>query len=164
MPTVLEPLIPRTLVETLKNTFAIQASTEITIKSLAAVPPSPLAGCDLVSIIGMKSSTLSGLAALVFPAATFLGVVNRMLGENYTEINQENSDAAGEILNIIYGSARVKINDGGHDFTPAIPTVVKGTDVGVAHGDVPLVVRIACDSDLGPFFMEISLRRAQKVV
>jgi chemotaxis protein CheX len=85
-----------------------------------------------------------------------------MLGETYTEVNSENADAAGELLNIIYGNARVKINLAGHAFLPAIPTVIYGEKVKISHGDVSLIVRVDCETDLGSFHLEVSLKKVEE--
>lgn len=66
---------------------------------------------DVVSLMGIKSSLHTGSIALAFPKATFLQVLEAMVGEKHTEISSENADACSELLNIIYASARVKIND-----------------------------------------------------
>ncbi len=155
----IDPIIPKSLVDSIKDAFGIQASCPIEIKSVTAVPPSVVNGIDIISIIGVQSAKLRGTFALCFPKVAFLGIVNKMLGETFPEINNDNADAAGELLNITYAGARVKINQAGHDFQPAIPSVVRGNDIIVAHGEVPLIVRVNCQSEFGPFHAEISLRK-----
>lgn len=156
----LDPIIPKSLIESIQDTFTVQANTPIEILQVKAmdVADSSNENSDLIAAIGMNSGKISGTVAICFPKTTFLGVVNRMLGENYTEITNENSDAASEILNILYGGARVKINKAGHDFTPAIPTVTRGKSLRIAHGDSKKVVRIDCRCEFGTLHVEVSLR------
>jgi CheY-specific phosphatase CheX len=154
----LDPIIPKSLIESLKETFSIQASTTIEILKVCAVEPVHSSSADLIAAIGMKSSTVSGTLAICFPKSSFLGMVNKMLGEGFSEITVENSDAAGEFLNIIYASARVKMNQAGHDFAPAIPTVTRGSDVKISHGGVPKIVKVDCRCEHGEFHLEVSLR------
>jgi chemotaxis protein CheX len=157
----LDPLIPKSLIDSMKDAFSIQASTPVEIVGAKIAPAEDLSkGIDIVSVIGIQSSNLVGSVALCFPAATFLGIVNKMLGESYDVITSENSDAAGELLNIIYGAARVRMNTAGHDFKPAIPTVVKGNEISVNHSGNPTMVRILCKTEAGQFHLEVSLKRS----
>lgn len=150
--------VPMTLVDALKETFAIQAQSPVEILKVTVVDNSALSDSDIVAAIGLHSSEAAGTAAICFPDGTFLGVVNRMLGENYSKVDAENVDAAGELMNIIYASARVRINQAGHDFTPAIPTVTRGTGVRISHGGATKVAVVECRCDHGPFRLEVSMR------
>lgn len=154
----LESILPKYLVEALREAFSIQASTNVEIKNVKVADPDGATNAEVISAIGLKSSTASGTLAIGFPAKTFLGVVNKMLGENYTSVTAENSDAASELLNITYASARVKINQEGFDFMPAIPTTTRGALVNVSHGGSK-VVRVECECSYGNFFMEVSIRK-----
>lgn len=155
-----DPAIPTILMGAVKETFNVQVNCPLEILSAKAVDPEPSHDADITAAIGLKSSKFVGTLALCFPKATFLGVVNQMLGENHVEITRENSDAASELLNIIYGTARVKLNQEGHDFQPAIPTVAKGKEIQISHGNTPKIVRIECNCPCGPLFLEVSLRHA----
>lgn len=150
--------VAKALVESLKDAFQVQASTAVEIKKVEAIKAAPIEDIALLASVGMKSASFQGVAALFFPSRTFLGVINRMLGESYADVTDENADAAGELMNILYASARVKINKAGNDFLPAIPTVVKGANIGMMHGGVPMIGRITCECEFGPFFVEVSLR------
>ena len=151
-------LVAQLLVKALSSTFEIQTSTPITIAKMEAIRPTPIPDVVLLTSIGMKSSKLQGVAALHFPKKTFLGLVNRMLAESYTEVTDENADAASELMNILYGSARALINQEGHDFLPGIPTVIRGSDVVLMHGGVPFIARVTCNCEFGPFVLEMSLK------
>lgn len=157
---VLDPLVPKTLITSLKEAFSIQASTPIEIIGAKAVTPSRLPGIDIASVMGIRSTKLEGSLALCFPVVTFLGIVNHMLGEKYTEVTPENADAAGELLNILYAQARVKLNEAGYDFTPALPTVVRGEQIEVSHGALGMIVRIECKCQFGSLYLEVGLRKA----
>jgi CheY-specific phosphatase CheX len=155
----LDPVIPRSLVDSIRDSFGIQASTPVEIVGVSTeVAPSPMA-VDVVSALGMKSSQLQGTLALCLPSKSFLGIINKMLGENFQTITPENADAAGEMLNIIYASARVKWNQAGHDFEPSIPTTARGSNLQMSHGSNAKVVRISCKCEHGDFYLEVSLRR-----
>lgn len=158
----IDSIIPRSLTESLKDTFSIQASCPIEITKVSIVEPHSLVSVNLISAIGLKSTSFEGTLALCFPKDPFLGVINHMLGESHTDVTQENSDAIGELLNIVYGSARVKMNMAGHDFMPAIPTIIRGDDIQISHGQSAKIIRIDCKCEHGVFFVEVSLRKMAK--
>jgi CheY-specific phosphatase CheX len=82
-----------------------------------------------------------------------------MLGETYSELNQENMDGAGELLNIVYASARAQINQAGYDFLPALPILVSGNNAPQVHGDAHAIARATCESEFGSLFLEMSLKK-----
>lgn len=156
-----DAIIPRSLMESLKDAFKIQASTPVKILDVGPAVPEKLASVGLIAAIGMQSTQYSGTLSLCFPDATFLGILEKMLGEKYPVITPENADAAGELLNIVYASARVKMNEGGNDFAPAIPTITHGVNMQMARGGNPKVVRLNCSCEFGSFFLEVSLRKSK---
>jgi len=135
----------------------IQASTKATagtieIKGQKQNPP-----CAISGIIGITAEAFNGSVVIGFPKETFLGIMSRMLGEEYTSFNKDIIDGAGELTNIIFGQAKVALNEKGFGIKMAIPSVISGTGIevhGVTKG--PIVV-VPFKTDLGPFFIEISL-------
>lgn len=139
----------------LTHAFAKQASV---IVKAEVVPTADVGNIDLVATITFRSTKFQGVIGLCFPSPTFLGIVNQMLGESWREINDENADAAGEFLNIIYASARVMMNQIGHDFAPAIPTVLRGNSLQIMHGHAQTRNKILCMTEGGLFHLDASLR------
>lgn len=155
----MESVIPTSLFESVRETLRVQASTPVEITRVETIERSSLSDVEIIAAVGMNSSLYSGTLAICFPKETFLKVVNQMLGEKYTEITVENSDAAGELMNIIYASARVKINQAGNDFGPALPTTTRGPHIQISHGGSNKIVRATCGTAYGTFYFEISFRR-----
>lgn len=111
------------------------------LKTMAYVDPIPgkphlkkdgKAVGDVSGIIGLTGS-VSGSLALSFSEKCIITIVNNMLGENYTEINDEIRDAVGEITNMISGDARKRLETDGFKVTAAIPTIVSGQDHRIRH-------------------------------
>lgn len=146
------------MLESIKKVFQIQLSTPVEFKAVAPKTGQSPLKFDLAAVLGMSSSKMLGSLVLLFPANVFLPIVNRMLGENYTEINAENRDAASEILNIIYGAARPNINKLGHDFAPAIPSVATGGELSFSHSPGSTVLVLPCKSDVGEFEVELGVK------
>lgn len=87
---------------------------------------------DITGIIGLTGAARGSLA-LSFSEQSILKIVNNMLGENFTEINDEIRDAVGEITNMISGDARKRLEAAGLTISAAIPTVVSGKDHEIKH-------------------------------
>jgi len=62
--------------------------------------PNTAASGDVSGIIGMTGAA-RGPLALSFSERSIIRIVNNMVGENFTEINNEIKDGVGEITNMI---------------------------------------------------------------
>jgi chemotaxis protein CheX len=56
-----------------------------------------------------------------------------MFGEDQKEINEEVKDAAGELTNVISGDSRRRLEEIGHRFIGAVPSVISGQGHEVKH-------------------------------
>ncbi len=83
---------------------------------------------DVSGVIGVISEAFNGSVVISFPEKTFLHVMSGMLGEEYTELNKEIIDGAGELTNMIFGQAKILLNEKGYGIKTAIPSVVSGKD------------------------------------
>jgi chemotaxis protein CheX len=86
---------------------------------------------EIAGIIGINSKSFKGVISLCFPAIVFLELMSKMLGEEYHEINDELKDGAGELTNMIFGHAKKILNENGHTFDKALPTVAYGKDLNI---------------------------------
>ena len=112
---------------------------------------------DISGVIGLMSDAFSGSVVISFPAATFLKVMSRMLGEEFTEITKDIEDGAGELTNIIFGQAKIGLNEKGYGIKTAIPSVITGAGHSVSQTSNGPRVIIPFETDVGPFFVEICL-------
>jgi len=112
---------------------------------------------DVSGIIGVVSDKFNGSVIISFPEATFLKVMSNMLGENFTELTPEIVDGAGEILNMIFGQAKIVLNEKGYGIKTAIPSVVTGRHLSVSTMTKGPVVVVPFSSGAGEFFVEICL-------
>ena len=80
-----------------------------------------------------------------------------MFGEEMKEINNEITDAVGELANMISGQARKELEEIGKVFHGAIPSVITGKN----HKLVPMTkgnkVVIPFKTDSGSFTVEVAL-------
>lgn len=114
---------------------------------------------EVIGILGMVAPPLRGTLSLSFPANTILKIVKNMLGETYTEIDKNSTDAVGELTNMIYGSAKAALNDSGFNLEMAIPTVFHGQFQSVTNVDgVTLIIPIKLSSS-EEFFIGITVNQ-----
>lgn len=112
---------------------------------------------DITGLIGMAGKSAKGSIAISFSAACITKVVGNMLMESFTEINDEITDAVGEITNMVSGGARKTLSEKGYKFDMAIPTVIVGDGHTITHMTSGPVIVLPFDTEHGPFFIEICI-------
>jgi chemotaxis protein CheX len=80
---------------------------------------------DVSGVIGFTGET-NGTVSVTFDESCILKIVSNMFGEEMKEINNEITDAVGEITNMISGQARKELEEIGKLFHAAIPSVISG--------------------------------------
>ena len=100
-----------------------------------------------------------GSLAISFSEKCIVKIVNNMLGEELTEINDEVSDAVGELTNMISGDARKRLETDGFNIIAAIPTVVSGKGHEIKHVLTGPRIVIPFDTDEGPFVVDVCLAK-----
>lgn len=117
---------------------------------------------DIVGVITLISNVFEGSIALCFKSEVFLKICSNMLDENIEELNDEVEDAAGELLNIIFGMAKAKLNDEkGYQIEKAIPTIIRGPGIRVKQTLGPTII-LPFESDAGEFQVEIELSNSEE--
>lgn len=112
---------------------------------------------DISGIIGIVSDNFNGSVAISFPEKTFLNVMSAMLGEEITELNSEIIDGAGEITNMIFGQAKVKLNDRGYGIKMALPQIITGENHSFQSLTKGPTVVVPFTSSAGNFSVEVFL-------
>lgn len=87
-----------------------------------------------------------------FTEKCYLKLISTMMGEEQVEINKENRDGATEILNIIYGQAKIVLNQQNVSIEPQIPVLYVGYEY---PQDDRNIIFIPFDSDHGEFSIEV---------
>ena len=78
-----------------------------------------------------------------------------MVGESHDNITEEVQDAAGELLNIIFGQAKTVLKGKNYVLERAIPTVLVGEKLRIRYKTkIPTIV-LPFESSAGSFHIEI---------
>lgn len=143
-------------IESTKNCFEMMLGTLPKNGEATDIDKEILSKMDLSAIIGLTGQ-MNGWIAVRFPKSAAINVVSAMVGLEKDAIDEEVQDAAGEIINIIAGSAKSTFAMAGVDFKIAIPSVVVGDDHTLSPQRNSTYISIPFTSDLGDFYVEMSL-------
>ena len=112
---------------------------------------------DISGVIGLVCEAFTGSVVISFPAPTFLKIMSRMLGEECTTMTKDIADGAGELTNMIFGQAKVVLNDKGYGIKTALPSVVTGSDHTILQMSNGPIMVIPFQTDAGDFFIEVCI-------
>jgi chemotaxis protein CheX len=118
---------------------------------------------DISSMIGITGKAtiddyvldFKGMMVISFPEETFIKIVNKMLNENYTELNYDIADASSEICNMIMGNAKRELSEKGFKFKYAIPSTFLGGNHAISYPQDTTVILTKVKSHFGDFFLEV---------
>jgi CheY-specific phosphatase CheX len=112
----------------------------------------------VAGLIGITSPQIQGSMSIQFSREVFLAIFNRMLGESFTEISPELEDGAAELSNIIFGGAKVSLNEAGFGIQMALPTVLRGKNIHNAGATGNQTVQtMEFETECGSFFVVFQL-------
>lgn len=115
---------------------------------------------DLMALVGISGES-RGTVAIALPSKTALGIVGRIAGIEFEEVDETVVDGIAEIINMIGGSAKAKIgSEGGKPMDLGLPTVVRGEFVRINHPMNTAWLQVGFESDLGPFLIRITFEEA----
>lgn len=144
-----------------QKTLEVQCKTKVKILA-PFLKKEQTPNVAIVGVLSLISNGFSGSIVLCFPQAVFLKIYENMFGEKHASITAELEDAAGELLNIIYGMAKIELNSKGYNFQKALPTVMAGEKLKIRQsGAMPAVV-IPIETDAGPFHIEIEFNKGSE--
>lgn len=137
------------------KTLEIQANTKIKLQKIH-LKTGPAKNIAIAGVISLITDNITGSITLCFTEKVFLKIYENMFGEVHTSITKEIEDAAGELLNIIYGQAKIELNNKpGYNLKKAFPTIFVGDAVSISQqGSSPAVV-IPFETESGNFHIEI---------
>ncbi len=116
---------------------------------------------DIMALIGL-SGPVRGMVALAFPVNTALNIVNRLLGTESRIIDDTVSDAIAEIVNIVAGSAKARMNSGEESVIDlSLPTIVRGNSFSIDYPSKSTWLEVSFQSDLGSFTLRVTFQQLE---
>ncbi len=112
---------------------------------------------DITGVLGFSGGR-RGSILVTFSDRIALAVVGGMLGMTLTEINADVRDGIAELVNMIAGGAKTRLQKKGVNFDLSIPNTVIGANHQITAPAGTSRTRIDFVSDAGEFFIEVYLK------
>ncbi len=110
---------------------------------------------DVSGIIGMIGPQIRGSMAITFDHQLVISIMQSMLGESVSELDEQVSDMVGEMTNMICGGAKNALSEQNYQFEMATPVIVAGSNHTITHKvDGPKII-LTFVSDKGNAYLEI---------
>jgi chemotaxis protein CheX len=153
----IEDLIPL-CVQSTQQTLSMMAATESTPGDVEPAPDRKTWG-DVTGIIGLAGANCKGNFCLSFSRSSIIKIVSNMLMEEFNDLDEDVIDAVGELTNMISGSVKAALLDGGADVQMASPVVIVGKDVPMTQFTGNPTMRIEFTTESGNFVVEITFKK-----
>jgi chemotaxis protein CheX len=145
-------------IESVSELFTTMLGCEAERGRVGLVKPGQSSG-DLTAVIGL-SGPVRGTVALSFPDTTALAMVGRMTGLPEAELADSLGDGLAELVNIVAGGAKAKLNSGSGAVTDlSLPTVVRGQSYTVEGLTQSTWLDVPFASELGAFTLRVTLEQ-----
>lgn len=138
------------------NVLKVQAQVMAEPGKVQVNKPENAVKADISGVIGVVSNSFNGSVTICFPEATFLKVMSKMLGEEYTTLSPDITDGAAELTNMIFGQAKIVLNQKNYGVQMALPQIL----VGKEHSFIPkkneVSVMVPFQTDCGELYILIT--------
>jgi CheY-specific phosphatase CheX len=81
---------------------------------------------DVSGIVSMSQENAAGLLVISFPKKMICDLLSKFYGKPFTNLDSTVNMSVGELTNVIYGVAKKVMNEEGHTFGMAIPSIIVG--------------------------------------
>jgi chemotaxis protein CheX len=142
--------------------FSQMVSVAIAVNAVEEIDGQPdcmdVTSCmDITGILGFSGGR-RGSILVTFSQSIALKAVGGMLGEEYTAINSDVRDGVGEIVNIIAGTAKTRLQLKGISFDLSIPNTIIGFNHQITAPAATTRTRVRFSTIYGDFFLEVYLK------
>lgn len=138
------------------NVLKVQAQVMAEPGKIQLNKPENAVKADISGVIGIVSNAFNGSVSICFPEQTFLKVMSKMLGEEFTSLTPDITDGAAELTNMIFGQAKIVLNQKDYGVQMALPQIL----VGKEHCFIPkkneVSVQVPFKTDCGEMFVIIT--------
>jgi len=108
-------------------------------------------------VIGLAGSC-KGMLAIHLPDSVAMAITGNFLGMEVTEVDDDVTDAIGELANMLAGNIKMVLDSGGNSVTLSIPSCIHGDEYSMdCVSDADWVV-VPFDSASGQFLVELQLK------
>ncbi|MCH9007415.1 chemotaxis protein CheX [candidate division KSB1 bacterium] len=112
---------------------------------------------DITGLLGFSGGR-KGALLMTMPEEIALKAVGGMLGMELTEVDEDVCDGVGELINVIAGGAKTKLQKKGFDFELSIPNTVIGKKHQITAPASTSRMRCDFEADGEGFFIEVYMK------
>ena len=148
----------RPFVEAAQNVFTTMLSQPLRW-TRTYVKKDHRAFAEISAVMGTGEEGAAGLLVVSLSETIAKKVGAGFLGMDVSDLDQDVKECIGELLNMIAGGAKAKLEGTPYFFKLSIPTVVIGRDMKIHHkpSHTCTVAELALDGE--PFVVEVSMQR-----
>jgi len=147
-------------IESVNDLFTTMLGCSAERGKVGLVKPGEPSG-DLTALIGL-SGPVRGTVALSFPDTTARAMVGRMTGLPEADVAESLGDGLAELVNIVAGGAKAKLNSGDGAVTDlSLPTVVRGQQYAVEGLTQTTWLDVPFASELGTFTLRVTFEQTE---
>ena len=147
----------------LLNPF-IQAAVEVLKAEIGAevkrgelsLQKSALTSDDITVLINLVGDVY-GVVMYGMPTATGLGLVSKIMGQEFSELNALAQSGVAELGNVISGQATIRFSEAGFHSNISTPMVLTGKGIEISTLDFHRIV-VPLETQFGPFTAHLALR------
>lgn len=110
---------------------------------------------DCITAMVGFAGIYNGLVSLHVTQKLALSFTSSMIGMEVTELNEDVSDALGEIANMIAGSFKHHLSNDGHEVRLSTPSVISGKEYVISSGSLADTLTLLFDSNDEWFMVSI---------
>lgn len=144
-------------IESVSDLFKTMIGCEATLDNVKKTEPT-VRNSELVSMICL-SGVVHGTVALIFPVPTALALVSRFVGMEAKEADEMVTDAVAELVNIVAGGAKARMNNNSGVITLSIPNIIKTRGGTMLSPSWTTWIEVSFSSDLGPFNLRVTFEK-----
>ncbi len=113
---------------------------------------------DITGVIGFSGGR-QGSILVTLSEQIAMSAVGGMLGTALEEMDADVTDGVGELVNMIAGGAKTKIQQKGFDFELSIPNTIMGANHQITGPAASSRTRLDFGTPAGDFFVEVHLKQ-----
>ena len=113
--------------------------------------------CSVSGVIGLAGSC-KGMLAIHLPDKVAMSITGSFLGMDVTEIDDDVTDAIGELANMVAGNIKMILDEKGNDVTVSIPSCVYGDEYTLDTVSDSKRVVIPFKIESGQFLVELQIK------
>ncbi len=149
--------LPKKIAEATQEIFETMIMMEATAGELSPETAKTF-HCTVSGMVGL-AGTFKGMLAIHTPNQVAMAITSNFLGMDVDEVNEDVTDAIGELANMLAGSIKLALSDKGRDITLSIPSTISGEEYTISCVAETDRVIVPFATEAGNFCVELQVEK-----